>query len=85
VSSGPLFVSGEKRGRISGRQAINKEITWCNERALEWPPPVGVRGVVLFLFTVLKNRLALMRHTFACWDMQIDFPVPQSCHRIVGL
>jgi hypothetical protein len=55
---------------------MKKEITWCDERALKWPPPVGVRGVVLSLFilTILKNRFALIRHTFTSWDMENRLP-----------
>jgi hypothetical protein len=49
-------------------------------------PTARIRSIILFLsiLTVVKNRVALIRRTFTCSDLQIGFPLPGGCHVIFG-
>jgi hypothetical protein len=74
---GSLPVSGQKRRRISGRQAMQNEIT---EGALGRPPAAGIHTIVIFLFipAAVKDRVAFARHL----HVQIDFRFTRlSSHR----
>jgi hypothetical protein len=61
-------------------QVTQTEVISCKEIALGRPPAAGMRNIL----GVVKNRVALMRHTLACWDVQIGLPVPQGSHLAIG-